>query len=42
MDEYIKEHATEKFIIGGDFNTVLDPNIDKKNGHQGTNKHKIK
>ena len=27
------------FIIGGDFNTVLDIHLDKKNGKLDTNKH---
>ena len=36
LEAYIIEHDDFNFIIGGDFNTTLDNNLDKKNGRNDT------
>ena len=33
------QDTNENILIGGDFNTVLDTNLDKKNGRADTHKH---
>ena len=38
LDMYIRSNDEKNFIIGGDFNTVLDTNLDKKNGRIDTHK----
>ena len=38
LDMYIRSNDEKNFIIGGDFNTVLDTNLDKKNGQIDTHK----
>ena len=38
LENYIINNEEKTFIIGGDYNTVLDPNIDKKNGKTETHK----
>lgn len=35
---YLNENDDKSFIIGGDFNTVIDSNIDRKNGKIDTHK----
>ena len=32
LDEYLGSNDEKTFIIGGDFNTILDVELDKKNG----------
>ena len=32
LEKYLKENDEKTFIIGGDFNTVLNENLDKRNG----------
>ena len=38
LELYISTHEDKNFIIGGDFNTVLDIHLDKKNGKLDTHK----
>ena len=38
MEDYINENEDKNFLLGGDFNTVLDTNIDKHNGKNDTHK----
>ena len=38
LNNYIIQNEENTFVIGGDFNTVLDPNLDKKNGNKETHK----
>ena len=38
LENYIINNEEKTFIIGGDYNTVLDPNIDKKNGKTETHR----
>ena len=38
LNNYVLHNADNTFIIGGDFNTVLDINLDKKNGNTETHK----
>jgi len=38
LEKYLNEHDENTFMIGGDFNTVLDTKIDKKNGRSDTHK----
>ena len=38
LEFYISTHEDKNFIIGGDFNTVLDIHLDKKNGKLDTHK----
>ena len=45
LEHYMKENQEKSFIIGGDFNTVLNENIDKRNGRISTHvscRNKIK
>ena len=45
LEEYMKENQEKTFIIGGDFNTVLNENLDKRNGRTNTHilcRNKIK
>lgn len=45
LEKYISENEEKTFIVGGDFNTVLNIEIDKKNGRLDTHKlcrHKIR
>ena len=35
---YLNANNDKSFVIGGDFNTVININIDKKNGRQDTHK----
>ena len=39
LDTLINENDDKSFIIGGDFNTVMDTNIDKKGGNLSKNKN---
>ena len=38
LETFIANNDDKSFIIGGDFNVVLNPQIDKKNGRLDTNK----
>ena len=38
LHNYIHDNEENDFIIGGDFNTVLNTNIDKRNGRKDTHK----
>ena len=38
LEDYINENEDKNFLLGGDFNTVLDTNIDKHNGKNDTHK----
>ena len=38
LEKYIRENNEKTFIVGGDFNTVINENIDKRNGRTGTHK----
>lgn len=38
LDNYLSENEEKSFIVGGDFNTVLDIHLDKKNGKLDTHK----
>ena len=38
LEEYIKENEEKTIIIGEDFNTVLDENLDKRNGRTDTHR----
>ncbi|MCW4346095.1 MAG: reverse transcriptase domain-containing protein, partial [Candidatus Thiodiazotropha endolucinida] len=38
LERYLIDNYEKTFIIGGDFNSVLDIKMDKKNGRQDTNK----
>ena len=38
LDTYINEFEDKNFIIGGDFNTVLNHELDKKHGISETHK----
>lgn len=38
LNEILCNNDDKTFIIGGDFNTVLDTDLDKKNGNQDTHK----
>ena len=38
LKDYINENEDKNFLLGGDFNTVLDTNIDKHNGKNDTHK----
>ena len=38
LEEYIKENEEKTFIIGEDFNTVLDENLDKRNDRTDTHR----
>ena len=38
LEEYIKENEEKTIIIGGDFNTVLDETLDKRNGRTDTHR----
>ena len=38
LEKYLKENDEKTFIIGGDFNTVLNEKIDKRNGRIDTHK----
>ena len=38
LEKYLKENDEKTFIIGGDFNTVLNEKIDKRNGRIDTQK----
>ena len=38
LNNFILQNGDNTFIIGGDFNTVLDINLDKKNGNKETHK----
>ena len=39
LDDYITNNADKNVIIGGDFNTVLDVDMDRKNGLKNTHKN---
>ena len=39
LETFIAENDDKTFIIGGDFNVVLNTNLDKKNGRNETNEH---
>jgi exonuclease III len=39
LNNFMLDHEDANFIIGGDFNTVLNEHIDKKNGKQNTHVH---
>ena len=36
LENYLKEYKEKTIIVGGDFNTVLDIELDKKNGQSDT------
>ena len=36
LENYLKENKEKTIIVGGDFNTVLDIELDKKNGRSDT------
>ena len=38
VEDYLLKHNENNFIIGGDFNTVINIDIDKKNGRNDTHK----
>ena len=38
LEDYIKENEDKNFLLGGEFNTVLDTNTDKHNGKNDTHK----
>ena len=38
MENYLKENDDKSFIIGGDFNTIIDTELDKKNGRTDTHR----
>ena len=38
LEKYLKENEDNTFIIGGDFNTIIDTELDKKNGRIDTHK----
>ena len=38
LEKYLKENEDKTFIIGGDFNTIIDTELDKKNGRTDTHK----
>ena len=38
LETFVRENEDKNIIIGGDFNTVLNPDIDKKNGNIDTHK----
>ena len=38
LEDYINENEDKNFLLGGDFNTVLETNIDKHNGKNDTHK----
>ena len=42
LEEYMQENEEKTFIIGGDFNTVLNEAIDKRNGRTETHKSRRK
>ena len=39
LNEYLQKKTEKKIIIGGDFNTVLNETLDKRNGQ--ANSHKL-
>ena len=39
LETYLKENIDKNIIIGGDFNTVLNTELDKKNGRTDTHKY---
>lgn len=39
MNEYLTLNNDQTFIAGDDFNTVLNPNLDKINGNSDTHKN---
>jgi exonuclease III len=39
LDNFIAQNLDKTFVIGGDFNTVLNSTIDKKNGLKNTHPH---
>ena len=41
LEKYIIDNNSDTFIIGGDFNTVIDVKKDKKNGNPKNSKNKI-
>ena len=38
LEKYIRENNEKKFIVGGNFKTVINENIDKRNGRTDTHK----
>ena len=38
LENYLKENEEKTIIVGGDFNTVLDIELDKKNGRSDTHR----
>ena len=38
LENYLKENDDKSFIIGGDFNTIIDTELDKKNGRTDTHR----
>ena len=38
LESYLKENKKKTIIVGGDFNTVLDIELDKKNGPSDTHR----
>ena len=38
LEAFVRDNEDQNIIIGGDFNTVMDPKIDKRNGNIDTHK----
>ena len=38
LEKFINDHNEKTFIVGGDFNTVINESIDKRNGRVNTHK----
>ena len=38
LEKFINDHNEKTFIVGGDFNTVINKSIDKRNGRVNTHK----
>ena len=36
LEKYLNENEDKTFIMGGDFNTIIDTELDKKNGRIDT------
>ena len=38
LEKFINDHNEKTFIVGGDFNTVINKSLDKRNGRVNTHK----